>query len=70
MLEGEKLKKIRVMGKWHKDFIVKDIPTAVKAGQNLADMYPHANLQIDGVMFLVDEYDDEDTEFEEVREEE
>ncbi len=33
-------------------------------------MYPHANLQIDGVMFLVDEYDDEDTEFEEVGEEE
>ena len=58
------------MGKWHKDFVVKDISTALKAGQDLAEMYPQANLQIDGVMFVVDEYDDVDTEFEEVGEEE
>ena len=70
MLEGEKLNKIRVMGKWHKDFMVEDISSALKAGQDLADMYSKANLQIDGVMFVVEEYDDEDTEFEEVKEEE
>lgn len=70
MLEGDKLKKIRVMGKWHKDFLVDDIPSAVKGGQDLADLYPHANLEIDGVMFLINEYDDEDTEFEELKEEE
>jgi len=69
MLEGEKLKKIRVMGKWHKDFVVKDISSALKAGQDLADMYPQANLQIDGVMFVAEQYDDFDSEFEVLEEE-
>ena len=69
MLEGEKLKKIRVMGKWHKDFVVKDISTDLKAGQDLADMYPQANLQIDGVMFIAEQYDDFDSEFEVLEEE-
>ena len=69
MLEGEKLKKIRVMGKWHKDFVVEDISSALKAGQDLADMYPKANLQIDGVMFVAEQYDDFDSEFEVLEEE-
>jgi len=69
MLEGEKLNKIRVVGKWHKDFLVDDIPSAVKAGQDLADRYSHVNLQIDGVMFVSEKYDDFDTEFEVIEEE-
>ena len=69
MLEGEKLKKIRVMGSWHKDFVVEDISSALKAGQDLADMYPQANLQIDGVMFVAEQYDDFDSEFEVLEEE-
>ena len=69
MLEGEKLKKIRVMGKWHKDFVVEDISSALKAGQDLADMYDKANLQIDGVMFVAEQYDDFDSEFEVLEEE-
>lgn len=67
------MKKIKVLGHWNRVFEVPDIQTAVKKAQELADLLDTLNLQITGLQFIefaYEQYDEEDTEFEEIGEEE
>lgn len=67
------MKNIRVIGRWSKEFYVEDIPTAVKKAQELADLLESLNMEVTGLQFIepnTNRYDDFDTEFEEVGEEE
>ena len=62
------MKRIKVLGKWSQVFEVPDIQTAVKKAQDLSDLLDTLNFQITGVQFVefqIEEYDEEDTEFEE-----
>ena len=62
------MKRIKVLGKWSHVFEVPDIQTAVKKAQDLSDLLDTLNFQITGVQFVefqIEEYDEEDTEFEE-----
>jgi|TARA_B100001063_G_C16565654_1_gene453242 hypothetical protein len=67
------VKNIKVIGRWSKEFVVKDIPTAVKKAQEIADLLENLDMEITGLQFIepnTSRYDDFDTEFEEVGEEE